>query len=282
MMLRQELSRYISLVEPALSCALNSLPMPELLQTSMSYSLTAGGKRLRPCMCLAACETVGGNAADAIPAACALEMIHTYSLIHDDLPAMDNDDMRRGKPSNHKMFGEANALLAGDGLLSLAFFELSACRNTDAIQAVARASFDMVSGQSLDLNNAAMDETVLLETHRNKTGAMFLGAVRSGALIGGASKNDLETLSAFAEAYGLLFQITDDILDATGNEALMGKTLGKDAAENKATFVTLFGLENAAKRASDAASRALSALDRLSASSVFFRELTQDTLTRSH
>lgn len=234
------------------------------LHEAMFYSLESGGKRIRPCLTLAVCEMLGGSRTSALPVACGLEMIHTYSLIHDDMPCMDNDDMRRGRPSNHKVFGEAGALLAGDGLLSLAFeVMLSAAVQTGDMRiaeaayevAVRSGSAGMVSGQSADkeLEGAPLrTEEMLRYVQRRKTADMLEAAVAAGAIVAGADAGTVEKLRLYSEKMGLLFQITDDILDASGDPALMGKTLGKDAAEDKLTSVSLLGLEGARRAAVEA------------------------------
>lgn len=280
MNLTETMARYGALVDDALKSRMDAAGKPgDALVDAMRYSLFAGGKRIRPVLCLAAAQLCGGDCFAALPAACALEMIHTYSLIHDDLPAMDNDDFRRGKPSNHRVFGEANAILAGDGLLSLAFVELAGLGCPGALSAIARGAFDMVAGQSLDMNPTD-GETQLLRIHALKTGALITAAVLAGAFVAGASERDRAALVEFSEAYGLLFQITDDILDASGDAALLGKTTGKDAAEGKTTFVTCYGLDEAVSRARTAAEAAKTALLPFGERAAFFLELTEHTLTR--
>jgi len=225
------------------------------LHDAMHYSLMAGGKRLRPVLCLAAAETVGGCAADAIGAACALEMIHTYSLIHDDLPAMDDDALRRGKPTCHVAFDEATAILAGDALLTLAFDTLLSAGARQPRRArqwlsagmdIARASGcrGMVEGQMQDM---AAEETPLAldqlrRMHALKTGALIEAAATSGAVLGGADERQVEHLHAYARNIGLAFQVTDDILNVEGDPQLMGKAVGTDAARCKSTYPGLMGL----------------------------------------
>lgn len=278
----ERMTYYTAMTESMLDVLLSQADAPAKLYESMAYSLMGGGKRLRPVLCLAVCELLGGTAADAIKAACAVEMIHTYSLIHDDLPAMDDDDMRRGKPSSHKAFGEGNAILAGDGLLSLAFYVLSQTGNAKVMQCVSRGALDMVSGQSMDINGTHGAES-LFDMHARKTGALIRATVLAGAYSAGASETgrNLAPLTAFAEHFGLLFQITDDILDVTGEPALLGKTAGKDARENKATFVTLYGLEPAREEAGIAARLAAEALEQVEGDRMFLQELVGRTLTRS-
>lgn len=277
----ERMTYYTAMTESMLDVLLSQADAPPVLYDSMSYSLMGGGKRLRPVLCLSVCELLGGAPADAIKAACAMEMIHTYSLIHDDLPAMDNDDMRRGKPSSHKAFGEGNAILAGDGLLSLAFFVLSQTGNAKVMQSVSRGAFDMVSGQSLDINGARGAES-LFDMHAKKTGALIRAAVLAGAYSAGNAEvgRYLAPLTAFAEHYGLLFQITDDILDVIGDPAQLGKSIGKDAREHKTTFVTLYGLEPAREEAGIAAKAAVDALGQIDGDGGFLTELVHQTLTR--
>ena len=242
---------------------------------SMRYSLFVGGKRIRPILCLAAAEAVTGGTAireQALPVACAMECIHTYSLIHDDLPAMDNDDLRRGKPTNHTVFGEAAAILAGDGLLTYAFQLLSgiADRSIDdsvrirIIHLIARAAgpLGMVGGQSLDMiyEGKQVDYDTLRSIHRSKTGALITAAVLSGALVGGATPRQEAALETYGNSIGLAFQIADDILDVESTTEELGKSAGSDAKAHKVTYPSLFGLEASHKMASDAADAAVAAL----------------------
>jgi len=289
--LKEKMTEYTAITDEALKSYLEQGDMPALLRDSMSYSLFAGGKRLRPCLTLASCELAGGKIQDALPAACALEMIHTYSLIHDDLPAMDNDDMRRGKPSNHKVFGEGHAILAGDGLLSFAFeILLDECRKNkipaQAAYAIAKGAgvYGMVAGQSLDLcneNNIALDASALKNIHARKTGAMLLACVEAGAYCANADKKMICALKAYGEYYGQLFQLTDDILDVTGEKEKMGKTLGKDAQTGKVTWVSLLGLENAKQKAEKIAFSAKQTMEDFKEQAKFFYELIDYTLERS-
>ncbi|HML66825.1 MAG TPA: polyprenyl synthetase family protein [Clostridia bacterium] len=278
-MLSERLTQYSEWTEAKLAELLSTGERAPILQESMAYSVFSGGKRIRPALCMAACELCGGDAQDAVYAAGALEMIHTYSLIHDDLPAMDNDDMRRGKPSNHKAFGEANAILAGDGLLSLAFYALSLCPDSDALSAIAKGAFEMVMGQSLDVNSGG-DESLLRQLQDYKTGALFRAAVSAGAACAGASAQQREALVRFANAYGMLFQITDDILDCEGEASALGKTVGKDVQEGKTTFATVYGLERAKEYAKTYAHEAREAVLSVGGDAAFFTELINYTLTR--
>ena len=278
-MLSEKLTQYSELTEKKLAELLSLSDSAPILQESMAYSVFSGGKRIRPALCMAACELCGGEAQSALAAACALEMIHTYSLIHDDLPAMDNDDMRRGKPSNHKAFGEANAILAGDGLLSLAFSALAQLNNNEAFAAVSKGAFEMVMGQSLDVNSGG-DESLLRKLQDYKTGALFRAAVASGAACAGASAEQTDAMIRFADAYGMLFQITDDILDVEGETAVLGKSVGKDAKENKTTFATVYGLEQAKEYAKEYAAQAHEAVRQAGKETSFFSELISYTLNR--
>ena len=229
---------YLPLIEEALDRYSASFDLPPLFLRSMRYSLLSGGKRIRACLCLACCELVGGRAEDALPFAAALEMIHAYSLIHDDLPAMDDDDMRRGKPSNHKAFGEGNAILAGDGLLTMAMRLLcDVPGQEEAKKAVFQGALDMAAGQSLDLNVSARDLTSLQSIHDLKTGALFRAACLSGCWRGGCSETEAEKIRTFADKLGLLFQMTDDLLDVE-----------KDTAEGKLTYVTLLGVDETKRK----------------------------------
>ena len=250
--------------------------IPAEIYKSVRYSVFAGGKRIRPVLCLAAVEAVGGNLAPAMPVACALELIHTYSLIHDDLPAMDNDDFRRGKPTNHKVFGEAIAILAGDALLTEAFALLShaekvrlpAERRLAVIQEIAQAAgiSGMVGGQTLDvLSEKSMStEDILYEIHRRKTGSLIVAAVKSGAIISNARKDKIQALSQYGINVGLAFQIADDILNVEGDRELMGKETGSDAVQGKLTYPSLMGVDAAKEKLTkcvDAAIKSLSNFD---------------------
>ena len=278
-MLNEKLTAYSRLTESKLTELIGETACAPILEKSMAYSVFSGGKRVRPALCMAACELCGGTAEDALLPACALELIHTYSLIHDDLPAMDNDDMRRGKPSSHKAFGEANAILAGDGLQALAFYALAECPARGALEYISRGALQMVMGQSLDVTAGGGAE--LLEALQDfKTGALFRAAVASGAACAGANEEKREALIRFANAYGMLFQITDDILDCIGDAAQLGKSVGKDEAEGTVTFVSVYGLEGARTHAERYAKLALEAVQSVKSEASFFTELIQFTLTR--
>jgi len=233
--------------------------VPQRLQEAMAYSLLAGGKRLRPILVLLSCEACGGQAEAAFPAACAIEMVHTYSLIHDDLPAMDNDDLRRGRPTNHVVYGEALAILAGDGLLTLAFDVLSrdvtpgetaAACCADLARAAGMAG--MVGGQVADLEAEGRTVSSIEELegiHRRKTGALLACALTLGARIAKASNEDLHRLASFGRCLGLAFQITDDLLDVCGSPQNLGKAVQKDASRGKLTYPSLLGEEASLLRA---------------------------------
>jgi len=263
------------LVDAALDSALPPEDAwPATIHRAVRYSLFAGGKRIRPILVLASGEAVGGHHQDLMPLACAVEMIHTYSLIHDDLPAMDNDDLRRGKPTSHKVFGDAIAILAGDALLTRAFhlmientgdMDETRLRRRVAATAIlgeACGTNGLIGGQVQDLEaeGKAIDATTLERLHRGKTGALLSACVRGGAVLGGASAVDADRLSRYASAVGLAFQVVDDVLDATEGAEQLGKTAGKDSAARKATYVSVHGLERARAMANELLSEAREAL----------------------
>jgi geranylgeranyl diphosphate synthase type II len=265
-------------VEPALDRVLPPESVwPETIHRAVRYSLFAGGKRIRPVLVLAAGEAVGGELEEVLPFACAVEMIHTYSLIHDDLPAMDDDDLRRGKPTSHKVFGEGIAILAGDALLTRAFHLLAEGpldgeegRTRRRVQAIALlgeacGTTGLIGGQVMDLESEghAIDAGSLECLHRAKTGALLSACVRGGALLGGGDESDLGLLDRYAAAIGLAFQVVDDVLDATEAAEQLGKTAGKDEAAGKATYVSVHGLERAREMAATLRREALEALDPL-------------------
>ena len=267
-----------------------------VLPEAQRYSLLAGGKRIRPVLTLAFCRLFGGEAQAAMPYACALEMIHTYSLIHDDLPCMDNDDLRRGKPTCHKVFGEAFALLAGDALLTDAFVlcaenpHLPPRVNARAVSVLARAagSHGMVGGQVIDLlgerTESRPDFETLQQMHRLKTGALIRAAATLGALAAGVREEDdprMRDAIAYAEGIGMVFQIVDDILDVTGNEAELGKTVGSDAEEGKTTFLSFLTVEEARVHAERLNAQAIAALQTYE-NNEFLIRLAEYLLRRSH
>ncbi|NJK40230.1 MAG: polyprenyl synthetase family protein [Acaryochloridaceae cyanobacterium SU_2_1] len=254
------LSQRRDMVETALDKAI-PVVYPEKIYEAMRYSLMAGGKRLRPILCIAACELAGGSIEMALPTACALEMIHTMSLIHDDLPAMDNDDLRRGKPTNHKKYGEDIAILAGDGLLAYAF-EYLAVHTPQVpaerlLQVVARlghavAATGLVGGQVVDLESEGVGDVTLSTLnfiHAHKTGALLEASVVTGAQLAGADQEMLERCSQYARNIGLAFQIIDDVLDITATGEELGKTAGKDLQAQKATYPSLWGIPESQRQA---------------------------------
>ncbi len=243
------------------------------LLEAMIYSLNAGGKRLRPILCIAATEAVGGQADNCLTAACALEMIHTYSLIHDDLPAMDNDDLRRGQPTCHIKFDEATAILAGDALLTMAFNILASGDNSDSnnpatklsvLETISRAAGQpgMIEGQMTDIESEGetLEFDALAKMHDLKTGALITASVLSGALLGGGSDEQIRKLENYSKFIGLAFQVADDILNVTGDPELMGKATGTDSALNKATYPSLLGLEESKEFAEELIEKSLSEL----------------------
>ena len=288
---KAEWKKRADLVEEGLLRELKKVPAyDETLERAMEYSLMAGGKRLRPVLLMAAADAVGKDGAAFLTTGCAIEMIHTYSLIHDDLPAMDNDDYRRGKPTNHKVFGDGIAVLAGDALLTLAFEVMlrqeGAAPETlvTVVSEMSRAAgpYGMVGGQVLDLEGEGrrLDRAALRKIHMGKTGALFCAAIRSGAILAGAKEEELAALTLYAERFGLAFQITDDILDVTGDEAAIGKPVGSDVRNEKATYVTLTSLEEAKKLAEDAVDEAVAALDIFGERAAFLRDLALFLLGR--
>ncbi len=253
---------------------------------AMRYSLFAGGKRIRPILCLATCEALGEDPSPFMPVICSLECIHTYSLIHDDLPAMDNDDLRRGKPTNHVVFGEAEAILAGDGLLTFAFDLLSSADLQPALTAEkqlqiiailsrASGSLGMVGGQAIDI--ASEGKEIPFETlrylHSCKTGALITAAVQMGAVLGNASSSQYKALTTYGQNIGLAFQIVDDLLNVEGTTEQLGKKAGSDAELDKATYPSFFGLEATHKKAKEAVAQAVDALIPFNTSADPLREL---------
>ena len=259
------------------------------LTDAMRYSTMIGGKRIRPVLVLEFCRVCGGDPDHALDLACALEMIHTSSLIHDDMPCMDNDDMRRGQPSCHKKFGENTALLAGDALEAYAFevaagADLPAKAVVEAVKLLAKATgpYGMLGGQVMDVENESRDDVALdrLEaTHQKKTGALIRVACELGCIAAGASKELRKAAVEYGKNLGLAFQVCDDILDVTGNELLLGKPVGSDEEEEKATYVTLLGLDAAKQTAKDYTDQAYQALEAFDENG-FLRDLTESLLTR--
>jgi geranylgeranyl diphosphate synthase type II len=280
-----------ALVEAALDRLLPpETAQPPSIHRAMRYSVGAGGKRIRPILCVESARLFSPDLAGAIDAGCALEFIHTYSLIHDDLPALDNDDLRRGKPTSHKVFGEAMAILAGDALLTIAFQTLAAApvepaRRVRMISEVATAAGTvngMVGGQVADIEGErkSVDQAGLEYIHRSKTAALIRASIVAGALAGGASDEDVERLRRFGENIGWAFQVVDDILDVEESSAALGKTAGKDQAQQKATYPALYGLEASREIAADLASRAIQELEPYGSQSANLRALSEFLLVR--
>lgn len=266
--------------------------VPTELWEAMAYSVLAGGKRLRPLLTLASCEAAGGDASQALMAACALELIHTQSLIHDDLPCMDDDTLRRGRPTNHVVYGEGLALLAGDGLLAYAFKVLTedlpkhmpAERALKVVAEFASATFGMVAGQVVDMGTEGkpFDGPTLEFIHSHKTGELLRMACRLGGHVALADDSRMTALTRYAEALGIAFQIVDDILDVTGTAAMLGKNPGKDQAVQKATYPALYGLDAARQEAERQVGIALAALEPLGPSSTPLRAIAQFVSERDH
>lgn len=292
-----ELKSYLSAKRDAVDRALDSfLPketeMPATLHKAMRYSLFAGGKRLRPILCLAACEAICGNDKPAMPLACALELIHTYSLVHDDLPCMDDDDLRRGRPTCHKVFGEGVAVLTGDALLTQAF-EVAAQTTPSAtftsaemLLELARASGSLwlIAGQVMDVEaeGKPVNAEQLRAIHERKTAALLGVSVRLGAMAGGASQEQMSTMSKFGYCIGLAFQIIDDILDVTATEEEMGKSVRADAEHDKATYPKILGLEKSRSEAKRLTDEALAALKFFDTKADKLREIASYMLSRTN
>ena len=291
--LQSYLKKEKNLVEIALAKCL-TITKPEKIYEAMNYSLLAGGKRIRPILCLATCELLGGTHEIAMPTACALEMIHTMSLIHDDLPAMDNDDFRRGKPTNHKVYGEDIAILAGDGLLAYAFEYVAVNtknvppeRIVQVIAHLAKAvgASGLVGGQVMDLDSEGqpnLDADTLSFIHTHKTGALLEACVSTGAILAGASETDLQKLSRYAQNIGLAFQITDDILDITATKEELGKTAGKDLTAQKATYPSLWGIETSRIKAQELVDNAVSQIESYGPKSEPLKAIAQFIVSRKN
>lgn len=293
MMWKDKLQQQIEKINVALDAYLpEEQGYPREIFESMRYSLFAGGKRLRPVLLLAACEALGGEEAKAMPFACAIEMIHTYSLIHDDLPAMDDDDYRRGKLTNHKMYGEDMAILAGDGLLHYAMeIMTNACCETvspnalGAMQAIAHGSgiYGMLAGQVADvISGGKLDQATLEFIHKNKTAAMIQGALKAGASIAGADEATVKQFDMAGEAIGIAFQIQDDILDVVSTQNELGKPVHSDEKNKKTTFVTMFGIEKSEEQAKQRLELALEIWDTLGDNGQFLKDITQYIMTRKN
>ncbi len=277
---------YKQQVEDALH-ALSFDHAPDILREAMRYSLLSGGKRLRGVLTLAACDALGGNISDALPFACAVEMIHAYSLIHDDLPSMDNDTLRRGKPTNHVVYGEAMAILAGDGLLTHAFEVMAAQKGPNAFAALgimARAAGigGMLRGQTLDitLEGTGPNAQTVRDIHLGKTAALLTAPILCGFTLAGADEEALQAARIYGQNLGLCFQIVDDLLDLEGDAALLGKSIGKDVAEGKITWPACVGVEQARKDAAHCTQMAVQALSSLGNRAEFLQALAENTLHR--
>lgn len=291
--MKEIFEKYLSQVEESLRQAMTPVKEGSLtapVEESMGYSLLLGGKRIRPVLTLAFCQLCGGDPHTALPFACAVEMVHTYSLIHDDLPCMDNDDMRRGKPSNHKVYGEAMALLAGDGLLTKAFetaLKFSG-PSADAVRggkilAQCAGAAGMVGGQCIDLDSEGkdVDLELLREMDEGKTVALISAACQMGCVAAGAGEDALENARSYAEGIGMAFQIRDDILDVLGDAAILGKNVGMDSARDKRNYVSLLGVEEAQRLVESFTAQAEKALDAFSGDTAFLRELARSLATRN-
>ncbi|NLW62916.1 MAG: polyprenyl synthetase family protein [Syntrophomonadaceae bacterium] len=291
---QQEMKARKKMVESALDIMLpGSEVEPVSIHQAMRYAVLNGGKRLRPILVMEGARLGGKDMEKVLPLACAVELIHCFSLVHDDLPAMDDDDLRRGKPTCHKVFGEAMAILAGDALLVRAF-ELSANMLQDSSLptenvlwawnelATATGSRGMIAGQVIDLEseNKSVDGDTLRVMHQKKTGALIKAALKSGAIVSGADEEQLQALEEFAGHFGLAFQITDDILDVEGDERITGKKSGSDAAGNKATYVSVFGLSRANQMAEECIEQAIRSLDIFGEEGWFLKELARSVLGR--
>ena len=290
--MKQTFERYLTMVEQALEEAVPAPKEESLDRTvweAMRYSLLVGGKRIRPVLTLAFAELCGSSAQQALPFACAVEMVHTYSLIHDDLPCMDDDDLRRGKPTNHKVFGEAMALLAGDGLLTRAFEQAlafsgpssDAVRGASVLARCAGAS-GMVGGQCVDLSaqGKEVDLSLLQQMDQGKTVALISAACQMGCIAAGAGDGQLEAARRYAEGLGMAFQIRDDILDVEGDAKTLGKNVGMDSARDKRNYVSLLGVEEAQRLVESYTDQAISALEAFAGDTAFLRELAVSLATR--
>lgn len=309
---RSHLSSLQAMIENSLRGILAGVKWPQALKNAVEYSLLAGGKRLRPALVLLANDVCGGDSENAIPAACAVEMVHTYSLIHDDLPCMDDDDFRRGRPTSHKVFGEALAVLAGDCLLTLAFETIASVSVNPAgmselvrLLALAGGGGGMVGGQVLDLeaergafpgmpgvsedsvgirSNQSVEKGVeqLIRIHRMKTGALIAGALEIGAVTAGADGHSRDCLRLYGHCVGLAFQIADDLLDVTGESSRMGKTPGRDADLGKLTYPGLLGVDDSRRRAEQLVNEACDSLSIFGDRGVWLKELAGFIVKRDH
>lgn len=287
MTLNERIERALAGYLPGKDC------LEKRLIDSMEYSLLAGGKRIRPLLVLEFCQLCGGNIEDAMPFACAVEMIHTYSLIHDDLPCMDNDDFRRGKPSNHKVYGEDTALLAGDALQALAFKTATSNITKENAYNTARAvnnlaeycgADGMVGGQVIDLENEGKSSgiDILKEMDRKKTAAIIKSACEMGCIVAGADNEDIKRASVFGESIGLAFQIQDDILDVTADQSKLGKPVGSDKENEKSTYVSLLGLEECKSLVESLTAKAIDSLSGFKGDSSALKKLALSLSNREY
>lgn len=290
--LQHFIQKHLENINEELMDQVKRLDAPMELIESMLYSLKAGGKRIRPLLVLAVAKMFQNEQKEAYTVGCAVEMIHTYSLIHDDLPSMDNDDLRRGKPTNHKVFGEAMATLAGDALNTLAFGVLARMENVTAekkvelinLLSIASGAEGMVGGQVLDIHgeNLQLNLAELEQVHVNKTGALLRFSIESGAVLAGAPSESRKALTEFAHHIGLAFQIQDDILDVEGTSEQLGKTAGKDEESNKSTYPALLSIEGAKQKLNEHYQLALQALDRLEEDTTLLREFANYIISRNN
>jgi geranylgeranyl diphosphate synthase type II len=295
-MLKQYCKEKMNLIDKTLNDLLpKEQGYNETIFEAMRYSLFAGGKRLRPILLMAAAEAIGSKGTNYLHIACGMEMIHTYSLIHDDLPAMDNDDYRRGKLTNHKVYGEATAILAGDALLTMAFRILAGIANNKGIDArlvlqiideIADAAGvnGMIGGQVVDIEseNKSIDSDTLVYIHTHKTGALYCASLRCGAILAGASDKQISALTRYAEYLGLAFQITDDILDVEGDSEKLGKETGSDEKKQKATYPAMFGLDRSKSMAREAVDKAIEQLCIFNEEADLLRDIAEYLLERDH
>ncbi|MBF0537726.1 MAG: polyprenyl synthetase family protein [Nitrospirae bacterium] len=280
------------IVEGFLSEYFKTPIQPSVLDDAMKYSIFAGGKRLRPVLCIAAYEACGGNGQDILPQAGALELIHTYSLIHDDLPAMDDDDLRRGKPTNHKVYGEAIAILAGDGLLTEAFHMFSHSSRVSVVALLAAIKelssaaglYGMVAGQAMDIiSEGKVAQIDTLEfIHHNKTAALIRAALMIGGILAETDEQTLEALRRYGQGVGLAFQVVDDILDVTGTTEELGKPKGSDDSKHKMTYPALYGIERSRSIAADLVAAALDAIQPLGDKAFWLKEIANYLTKRTN
>lgn len=290
--MKNRLKEDIEIINKALTAAMAHDQNPQQkIYEAMEYSLYAGGKRLRPVLMLETAKMCGGNTETVLPFACAMEMIHTYSLIHDDLPAMDNDDLRRGKPTNHKKFGEAMAILAGDALLNKAFETALSAKSENpslilramAMLANSSGTEGMIGGQVVDIESEGkqIDVSELRYLHLLKTGAIIRSSCTIGAVLSGASEEEIKAVDEFASSLGVAFQIRDDILDCIGTEEELGKPIGSDAEEGKNTYVSLFGLDKSIELVAEYSQKAVKALRIFGEKAEFLKWVTEYLIKRN-